>query len=99
MITEYGHDDAFFLSLQGKRISQDAIENFVKKYTTALFGENIKITPKDLTLSYREDLFYDTKNITFTADRCGCSPYTIFKIYKADILDLQNETVIINGPP
>lgn len=96
MIAEYGYDDALFLSLQRKRISQDCIEDFIKKYTTALFGENIKIAPKDLTLSYREDLFFDTKNIAFTADKCRCDSFTIFNIYKADILELQNNPVISN---
>ncbi|SDI55514.1 Site-specific recombinase XerD [Pseudobutyrivibrio sp. 49] len=96
MIAEYGYDDALFLSLQRKRISQDCIEEFIKKYTTALFGESIKIAPKDLTLSYREDLFFDTKNIAFAADKCGCDPFTIFNIYKADILELQSNPVISN---
>ncbi len=87
IVTEYMHDNALFLSLQRKRISQDAIEEFIKKYTTALFGDEIKIAPKDLSFSYRDNIFNATRNVPLSAELCGCDPYTIFNIYKAEILD------------
>ncbi|MCR5415342.1 MAG: tyrosine-type recombinase/integrase [Pseudobutyrivibrio sp.] len=87
VVTEYMHDNALFLSIKRRRISQDAIEEFIKKYTTTLFGDEIKIAPKDLSFSYRDNIFYATKNVPLSAELCGCDPNTIFNIYKAEILE------------
>ena len=97
MIAEYGHDDALFLSLQKKRISMDTIELMISKYTTALFGEDYRISPKDLCFSYRDYVFHDTRNVSATANACGVNPGTIFNYYKSDVLEYKTFNPFISS--
>ena len=97
-VPEYGHYDAFFLSLQGKRLSMDAVEDLIRKYSTALFGPDCKYAPKDYNMLFRENIFYSSKNIYTTAEFTRCHPYTIFNNFKADAIEFENnksENIII----
>lgn len=65
-----GHEDALFYSLQGKRISVDAIEKLVKKYAKiAVPGKHI--TPHKLRSTYGTALYRETGDIRLVADVLG----------------------------
>ena len=65
-----GHEKALFYSLQGKRISVDAIENLVKKYAR-LAVPTKKITPHKLRSTYGTALYRETGDIRLVADVLG----------------------------
>ena len=65
-----GHENALFYSLQGKRISVDAIENLVKKYAKIVVP-NKKITPHKLRSTYGTALYRETGDIRLVADVLG----------------------------
>jgi len=65
-----GHEKALFLSLQGKRISVDAIENLVKKYAKMVVPTK-KITPHKLRSTYGTALYRETGDIRLVADVLG----------------------------
>ena len=65
-----GHETALFYSLQGKRISVDAIENLVKKYAKIVIP-NKKITPHKLRSTYGTALYRETGDIRLVADVLG----------------------------
>lgn len=65
-----GHEKAFFLSQQGKRLSVDAIENLVKKYAK-IAVPNKKITPHKLRSTYGTALYRETGDIRLVADVLG----------------------------
>ncbi len=64
-----GHEDAFFLSLQNKRISVRAVENLVKKYASAVSLK--KITPHKLRSTFGTNLYQETGDIYLVADVLG----------------------------
>ncbi|SDB09597.1 Site-specific recombinase XerD [Pseudobutyrivibrio sp. YE44] len=65
-----GHEAALFYSLQGKRLSVDAIENLVKKYAKIVVP-NKKITPHKLRSTYGTALYRETGDIRLVADVLG----------------------------
>lgn len=65
-----GHETALFYSLQGKRLSVDAIENLVKKYAKIVIP-NKKITPHKLRSTYGTALYRETGDIRLVADVLG----------------------------
>lgn len=64
------HQAALFYSLQGKRISVDAIERLVKKYAQ-MAVPNKKITPHKLRSTYGTALYRETGDIRLVADVLG----------------------------
>ena len=70
IIPRDGQEAALFLSLQGKRISIDAIENLVKKYSR-IAVPNKKITPHKLRSTYGTALYRETGDIRLVADVLG----------------------------
>lgn len=64
------HEAALFYSLQGKRISVDAIEKLVKKYAKMVVP-NKKITPHKLRSTYGTALYRETGDIRLVADVLG----------------------------
>ena len=65
-----GEEAALFYSLQGKRLSVDAIENLVKKYAKIVVP-NKKITPHKLRSTYGTALYRETGDIRLVADVLG----------------------------
>ncbi len=65
-----GHEKALFYSLQGKRISVDAIENLVKKYAKMVVPTK-HITPHKLRSTYGTALYRETGDIRLVADVLG----------------------------
>ena len=65
-----GHEDAFFLSMQMKRLSVRSVENLVKKY--AAIATPLKhITPHKLRSTYGTNLYKETSDIYLVADVLG----------------------------
>ncbi len=69
IIPNEGHEDAFFLSLQNRRISVRAVENLVKKYASSVSLK--KITPHKLRSTFGTNLYQETGDIYLVADVLG----------------------------
>jgi len=65
-----GHEDAFFLSMQNKRISVRAVEILVKKYASNVTNVK-KITPHKLRSTFGTNLYQETGDIYLVADVLG----------------------------
>ena len=65
-----GHEEAFFLSLQKRRITVRAVENLVKKYA-AITTPLKHITPHKLRSTYGTMLYHETQDIYLVADVLG----------------------------
>lgn len=63
-------NDAFFLSLQNRRITTRAIQNIVKKYS-AIATPLKKISPHKLRSTYGTNLYNETHDIYIVADVLG----------------------------
>lgn len=65
-----GHENAFFLSMQNRRITVRSVENLVKKYTSRVTTMK-KITPHKLRSTYGTTLYQETGDIYLVADVLG----------------------------
>jgi integrase/recombinase XerC len=65
-----GHEDALFLSMQRKRISNRSVQQLVKKYTQAAVPLK-KISPHKLRSTYGTMLYNETGDIYLVADVLG----------------------------
>lgn len=65
-----GHENAFFLSLQRKRITVKAVENLVKKYASIAVPLK-KITPHKLRSTFGTMLYRESGDIYLVADVLG----------------------------
>ena len=70
LLTKTNDPSALFYSLQGKRISVDAVEQLVKKYAK-IAVPNKKITPHKLRSTYGTALYRETGDIRLVADVLG----------------------------
>lgn len=65
-----GHEEAFFLSMQNKRIGVRTVEKLVKKYAGTI--TNVKnITPHKLRSTFGTNLYQETGDIYLVADVLG----------------------------
>lgn len=65
-----GHENAFFLSMQNKRINVRSVEILVKKYTSNVTTMK-KITPHKLRSTFGTNLYQETGDIYLVADVLG----------------------------
>ncbi len=77
-----GHENALFLSMQKRRISTDAVENVVKKYSKASIPHK-NITPHKLRSTYGTALYQETGDIYLVADVLGHSDVNTTKKHYA----------------
>lgn len=77
-----GFENALFLSMQRRRISTDAVENVVKKYSKASIPHK-KITPHKLRSTYGTALYQETGDIYLVADVLGHSDVNTTKKHYA----------------
>ena len=68
-----GHENAFFLSIQRRRITQRAVENMVKKYASIAAPLKKKISPHKLRSTFGTNLYRETGDIYLVADVLGHS--------------------------
>lgn len=70
IISQTGHENALFLSMQNRRITVRAVENLVKKYASNVTTLK-KITPHKLRSTYGTSLYRETGDIYLVADVLG----------------------------
>ncbi len=70
IVAAEGHEDALFLSLQKKRITDRAIQKLVKKYSECVINLK-KISPHKLRSTYGTSLYMETGDIYLVADVLG----------------------------
>ncbi len=68
-----GHEDALFLSLQRRRITQRAVENLVKKYAMVAAPLKKRLSPHKLRSTFGTNLYQETGDIYLVADVLGHS--------------------------
>lgn len=66
-----GHENALFLSLQRKRITQRAVQNLVKKYALIAAPLKKRISPHKLRSTFGTNLYEETGDIYLVADVLG----------------------------
>lgn len=81
-----GHEDALFLSLQKKRLSNRAIQNLVKKYAH-IISPLKNISPHKLRSTYGTTLYQETGDIYLVADVLGHKDVNTTKKHYAAISD------------
>ena len=98
-----GHEDALFLSLQRKRITQRAVQNLVKKYAAVAAPLKPKISPHKLRSTYATNLYNETGDIYLVADVLGHSSVDTTRRHYADMTDARRrmaaEHVHLPGDP
>ena len=98
-----GHDDALFLSLQKKRITQRAVQNLVKKYASVAAPMKPKISPHKLRSTYATNLYNETGDIYLVADVLGHTSVDTTRKHYADMTDARRrmaaEHVHLPGDP
>jgi site-specific recombinase XerD len=98
-----GHEDALFLSLQKKRITQRAVQNLVKKYAAAAAPLKTKISPHKLRSTYATNLYHETGDIYLVADVLGHTSVDTTRKHYADMTDARRrmaaEHVHLPGDP
>ena len=81
-----GNENAFFLSMQRKRIGVRAVENLVKKYSKLV--TNVKnITPHKLRSTYGTALYQETGDIYLVADVLGHKDVNTTRKHEAALED------------
>ena len=81
-----GHEDALFLSMQRKRLSNRAIQNLVKKYAR-IVSPLKKISPHKLRSTYGTTLYRETGDIYLVADVLGHKDVNTTRKHYAAISD------------
>ena len=82
-----GHEDAFFLSMQKRRITQRAVQNLVKKYAQIAAPLKNKLSPHKLRSTYATNLYQETGDIYLVADMLGHSSVDTTRKHYADMTD------------
>ena len=96
-------ENALFLSLQKKRITQRAVQNLVKKYAAVAAPLKAKISPHKLRSTYATNLYNETGDIYLVADVLGHSSVDTTRKHYADMTDARRrmaaEHVHLPGDP
>jgi len=82
-----GHEQALFLSLQKKRITQRAVENLVKKYALAAAPLKKRLSPHKLRSTFGTNLYQETGDIYLVADVLGHSDVNTTRRHYAAMTD------------
>ena len=82
LVPRAGYEDAFFLSLQMRRINVCSVENLVKKYAMTVTTLK-KITPHKLRSTYGTSLYQETNDIYLVASVLGHSDVNTTKKHYA----------------
>ena len=87
-----GHENALFLSLQKKRITQRAVQNLVKKYAAIAAPLKQKISPHKLRSTYATNLYQETSDIYLVADVLGHTSVDTTRKHYADMTDARRRS-------
>lgn len=80
-----GHENAFFLSLQKRRITQRAVQMLVKKYAAVAAPRKTKISPHKLRSTFATNLYNQTGDIYLVADLLGHASVDTTRKHYADL--------------
>ena len=98
-----GHEEALFLSLQRRRITQRAVQNLVKKYAAVAAPLKSRISPHKLRSTYATNLYNETGDIYLVADVLGHTSVDTTRKHYADMTDARRrmaaEHVHLPGDP
>ena len=98
-----GHEEALFLSLQRRRITQRAVQNLVKKYAAVAAPLKTRISPHKLRSTYATNLYNETGDIYLVADVLGHTSVDTTRRHYADMTDARRrmaaEHVHLPGDP
>ena len=98
-----GNEDALFLSLQRRRITQRAVQNLVKKYAAVAAPLKSRISPHKLRSTYATNLYNETGDIYLVADVLGHTSVDTTRKHYADMTDARRrmaaEHVHLPGDP
>ena len=83
-----GHEDALFLSLQKRRMTQRAVENMVKKYALVAAPLKKRISPHKLRSTFGTNLYQETGDIYLVADVLGHADVNTTRRHYAAMSDL-----------
>lgn len=87
VIPQPGHEAAFFLSMQKRRITQRAVQNLVKKYAAVAAPLKPRISPHKLRSTFATNLYNKTGDIYLVADVLGHSSVDTTRKHYADMTD------------
>lgn len=82
-----GHEEALFLSMQKRRITQRAVQNLVKKYAAVAAPLKPRISPHKLRSTFATNLYNKTGDIYLVADVLGHSSVDTTRKHYADMTD------------
>lgn len=82
-----GHEDALFLSMQKRRITQRAVQNLVKKFAAIAAPLKPRISPHKLRSTFATNLYNATGDIYLVADVLGHSSVDTTRKHYADMTD------------
>lgn len=82
-----GHEDALFLSMQRRRITQRAVQNLVKKYALVAAPLKRRISPHKLRSTFGTNLYQETGDIYLVADVLGHSDVNTTRKHYAAMKD------------
>lgn len=82
-----GHENALFLSMQRRRITQRAVQNLVKKYAAVAAPLKPRISPHKLRSTFATNLYNETGDIYLVADVLGHSSVDTTRKHYADMTD------------
>ena len=89
IVPEPGHENALFLSLQRRRITQRAVENLVKKYAMIAAPLKKRISPHKLRSTFGTSLYQETGDIYLVADVLGHADVNTTRKHYAAMSDLR----------
>lgn len=87
MKAQPGHEDALFLSMQKRRITQRAVQNLVKKYAAVAAPLRPRISPHKLRSTFATNLYNKTGDIYLVADVLGHTSVDTTRKHYADMTD------------
>lgn len=87
MKAQPGHEDALFLSMQKRRITQRAVQNLVKKYAAVAAPLKPRISPHKLRSTFATNLYNKTGDIYLVADVLGHTSVDTTRKHYADMTD------------
>ena len=82
-----GHEDALFLSMQKRRMTQRSVENMVKKYALIAAPLKKRISPHKLRSTFGTNLYQETGDIYLVADVLGHSDVNTTRRHYAAMSD------------
>ena len=82
-----GHEEALFLSMQKRRITQRAVQILVKKYAAVAAPLKPRISPHKLRSTFATNLYNKTGDIYLVADVLGHSSVDTTRKHYADMTD------------